>query len=350
MRKQFDDELTTGQREKMRTNLIVIVIFSVMMLFAGFTSAYIVSMGGAFWVKYPFPTPFWISTALLFLSSISLILAIRLGRKGVHNAVKFFVPLTFVLGLGFAWFQWQGYAKLVDEGAYFSSKIMVYEGRYGDYYQLKVDGQYMDVDGSDYLLAGKKMSDAQKADISKFAKQFETIDQKMPAHISDYGKYTLLYKNEEVSLKNGKFYVSDTVELQNVDLYRLAQFSWHLRDGRGDFFHRGKLGKDFHLYYQGKELQYKNRTLYYKGTKLSAPMQLKLNDAPDQATSYLYIVTVLHLLLVLGTLIFMLVMSIRSFTGQLQAHDYLALRTGGIFWHFLGVLWLYLLLFLLFIH
>jgi len=49
-------------------------------------------------------------------------------------------------------------------------------------------------------------------------------------------------------------------------------------------------------------------------------------------------------------MIYMLRMSIRSFTGKLATHDYLAVRMGAIFWHFLGLLWGYLLLFLLFIH
>jgi cytochrome c oxidase subunit 3 len=350
MRKQYDDELTTEQREKMKKNLVYVGIFSVVMIFAGLTSAYIVSMGDLYWVKFDLPAPFWISTALLIISSISLEVGIRLGQRGVAKAVKIFVPLTFVLGVGFAIFQVKGYYRLFDDGAHFTSDIMVYQGRYGDYYQLKIDGKYMDVDGSEYILAGKPMNAAQKADVSKFAKQLESVDTKMPATIQGYGKYTLLYKNEEVSLKNGKFYVSDTAELQNVDLHRLAEFSWHLRDGRGDFFHKGKLGKDFHLYYKGQELQYKERTLYYKGSKLKPPMQLKLNDAPDQATSYLFIITLLHLLHVLGTLIYMLRMSIRSFTGKLAEHNYLSIRSGAIFWHFLGVLWIYLLLFLLFIH
>lgn len=350
MKKEYDDELTTDQREKMRKNLVYIGIFSVIMLFAGFTSAYIVSMGDSFWVKFNFPPAFWVSTGLILLSSVALETGIRLGQKGVHKAVKIFVPLTFILGVGFACFQWIGYGEIIEQGGNPVSKIMVYEGRYGDYYQLKIDGKYMDVSGSDYLIGGHKMSAAQKADVSRFAGQFATVDKKIPSHINNYGKYTFLYKNEEVSYKNGKLYVSDTVELQFTDLNRMAEFSWHLRDGRGDFFQKGEFGKDFHLYYKGHELQYKDRSLYYKGTKLSAPMQLKLNDAPDQATAYLYIITALHLLHVLVALIYMLRMSIRSFTGQLEAHNYLSIRATAIFWHFLGVLWIYLLLFLLFIH
>lgn len=350
MKKEYDDELTTEQREKMRKNLVYVGIFSVVMIFAGLTSGYIVSMGDLFWVKYNFPPAFWISTIILATSSIVLTVGIKLGQKGKPNAAKIGVTATFILGVAFAWFQYLGYGQLVDSGAHFTSRILVTDGRYGDYFELKVDGKYMDIDCNDYLIAGKKVSDSQKAAISAFAKQFENADKKMPASIKDYGKYTLVYKNEDVTYKNGKLYMSDTTELLFTDMLRLAQFSWHLRDGRGDFFLKGTIGKDFHVFYKGVELTYKKRTLYRGVNPLSAPLQIKLNDSPDQATSYLYIITILHLLHVIFTLIYMLRMSIRSFTGRLEEHNYLAIRTGAIFWHFLGLLWGYLLLFLLFIH
>ena len=350
MKPEYDNELTPEIREKMKKNMVYLGIFSVIMLFAGLTSAYYVSMGDSFWLKYDFPPAFWVSTVLIILSSVALETGIRLGKKGLVNATKFFIPLTFILGVGFAYFQFKGYGQLVDLGANPVSKIMVSNGRYGDFYLLKVDGKYLQVDGSRYLIAGKEATPAEKAGIAAFAKQFELADSVLPKQIKGYGKYTLLYKNEDVRVEGGKLIAGDSTELMYTDLKRLAQFSWHLRDGRGDFFLQGELGKDFHLFFKGKELQYKDRTLQYKGTKLSAPMQMKVDDSADSATAYLYIITVLHLLHVLITLIYMLRMTIRSFTGKLAVNNYLSVRMGAIFWHFLGLLWIYLLLFLLFIH
>ena len=43
-------------KEKMKKNLVYVSIFSGVMLFAGLTSAYIVSMGDSFWIKFPLPT------------------------------------------------------------------------------------------------------------------------------------------------------------------------------------------------------------------------------------------------------------------------------------------------------
>ena len=351
MQQEFDNELTPEIREKMNRNLVYIGIFSVVMIFAGLTSAYLVSMGDTFWVKFDFPPAFYVSTVLLILSSIVLEVGIRLGRKGMVNATKIFIPLTFLLGVGFSFYQWKGYGQLVDRGAYTTGKILVTQGRYGDYYQLKVDGKYMDVNANDYFLAGKRMTPAQKQDISNFAKQLVRVDTIIPKSISGYGsKYVLLYKNEEVRLENGELIAGDSTKLLFTDLRRLVDFAVTLRDGRGDFFLKGEMGKDFHIFYKGHELTYENRDLMYKGTRLSAPLQLKINSSADTATSFLYLITALHFLHILATMIYMLRMSIRSFTGKLQINDYLAVRMGAIFWHFLGLLWIYLLLFLLFIH
>jgi len=347
----YNQELTPEVREKMRKNLIYVGIFSVMMLFAGLTSGYIVSAGDAFWVKYNFPPAFYISTALIILSSIVLGIGIKVAqKKGNPSILKTIVPVTFILGLGFAYFQFKGYQELAANGAFLSSKITVSEGRYGDYYELEVHGKYMEVDGNDYLIADKLVSDQQKKEISAFAKQFEAISKTKNPQIANLDDYGILYKHQRVSLKDGKFYVQDTVELTHVDLIRLEEFSWHLRDGRGDFFHKGKFGKDFKVFYKKKELEYKDRTLMYKGVPLNAPLQLKLDSSPDTATSYLYILTVLHLLHILVSIIFLFKASIRSFSGKLAADNFLPIRTLAIFWHFLGVLWIFLLLFLLFYH
>ncbi|WP_341907218.1 hypothetical protein [Fluviicola taffensis] len=347
---EYDKELTPEIREKMRKNLIYVGIFSIMMLFAGLSSGYIVSAGDTFWVKYDFPPAFYISTALIILSSIVLFIGIKIAQRGNAAILKTIVPLTFILGVGFAYFQWQGYSQLNENGSALSSKITVSEGRYGDYYELEVDGKYMEVDGSDYLIAGKVISEKQKKEIGLFAKQFEAITRAKNPKIANLDKYTLRYKSQEVKLKDGKFYVQDSIELKPVDLIRLEQFSWHLRDGRGDFFHKGKFGKDFKIFYKKQELQYKDRTLYLKGNPLSAPLQLRLDGDSDTSSAYLYLMTALHLLHIVVTLFFMFRASIHSFSGKLAIDNFLPIRTLAIFWHFLGVLWIYLLLFLLFIH
>ena len=74
-------EMNPLVKEKMKKNLVYVSIFSVVMLFAGLTSAYIVSMGDSFWIKFPLPTSFWISTAVIALSSLFIQLGITFAKK-----------------------------------------------------------------------------------------------------------------------------------------------------------------------------------------------------------------------------------------------------------------------------
>ena len=353
MRKDFNDELSPEVREKMKKNLVYVGIFSVVMLFAGFTSAYIVSMGDSFWLKFPLPKAFWLSTAIIIVSSIFLELGIRFIKKGDLTKLKIFVLLALLSGFGFVGFQYLGYKQLVEFGAHaVNNHIIVTDGRYGDYYQIKYDGNFIEVDGNNYLLNGRKMTAGEMKELQKFANQFEALDTKKgPTVSSDYGKKFLLYYNDlPLSLIDGKLQTTEGKDLQYVDLLRLSQLAVNIGDGRGDFFVKGELGKDFQLYYKGKELEYVNRELRMNGTRLSKYLQIKSMDAADTATSYLYLITVVHLLHILVALIYLIRITIRSFSGEFTATNNISLRAGAIFWHFLGVLWLYLLLFLLFIH
>ena len=194
MKQDFANDLTPEVREKMKKNTVYISVFSIAMIFAGLTSAYIVSMGDSFWVKYNFPPAFYISTAFILLSSLVFIVGVKKAREeNKPGLLKIIVPTTFVFGVLFAVFQWIGYGQLVENGAYLSSKITVSNGRYGNYYELKVNNQYMEVDGNDYLVGGKLMGEKEKQAISSFADQLTAVSTAKAINISNYGKY-IIYK------------------------------------------------------------------------------------------------------------------------------------------------------------
>lgn len=360
MNKNFNDEIAPNVKEKMKKNLVYIGIFSVFMVFAGLTSGYIVSMGDSFWVKFPFPSAFWISTAIIVFSSLFVQLGIVFAKKGKHSVSKAFVVLTFLFGVLFVYFQFKGYGQLIDSGSHLRGDLMVVEGRYGSagdegryygYYEVKYGDKFITIDGNDYLLDGKKLTKAQFDKVKNFMSQFQKIEYKKEFMVQNYGKeFSLYYKQQPLIALNGKLSLPDSTEIEFVDLLRLKSLSDNMIAERGDFFLKGKLGKDFHVYYKGKELEYRNRQWQYHGKVLDDYLQTKPLESPDTASSYLWMITFLHLLHIIFTLVYMGKMTIFSLSGRFDSGDVLSLKLGAIFWHFLGLLWVYLLLFLLFIH
>ncbi len=351
MRPDYSKDLDPEVRVKMKKNLVYVGIFSVIMLFAGFTSAYIVSMGDSFWLKYPLPTYFWISTLLIILSSLFLEIAIRKGKSKNKSALRIFISATLLAGLAFVYFQFKGYGALTDNGIHAANNhIMVVDGRYGDYYQIKFKGEIVEVDGNNYLYKGKVMNEQDYELMSGFMKQFIGVTPTKLIQAKPNTSFDLIYNEKPISILNNKLVFSDSTQLKYVDQLRLSQLAQNIIDKRVDFFVRGKYGEDFQLLYKGKELEYKNRNMYFEGKKLSKYLQIKALETADAASSYLYILTFIHLLHILVTLIYMIKITINSYSGKYDNGDVLSLRLGAIFWHFLAILWGYLLLFLLFIH
>lgn len=348
---KFQDD-NIEQVEKAKKNLIYVGILSVVMLFGGFTSAYIVSMGDSFWLKAPLPNFFYISTGIIVLSSITYQLAIAAVKKGNTKGLKLFIALTLLLGLGFVYSQFKGYGELIDRGIHpVNNHIIVTDGRYGDYFEVKMDNVFIEVDGNDFFLAGKEMTAAQLTDYQQFMSQFIETNENEVFKPKQYGKrFTIYFEDRPLILLDGALSTADSVELPYLDRLRLSYLAMNVRDKRGDFFARGEIGKDFHIYFKGTELEYKERELRLDGVKLQNYMQIKAMESADTASSYLYIITVVHLLHIAVTLLYLIRVVIGSFTGSINQSNSIGLRMGGIFWHFLGILWLYLLLFLLFIH
>jgi len=351
MRPDHSKELDPVVREKMKKNLVYVGIFSVIMLFAGFTSAYIVSMGDSFWLKYPLPTYFWVSTAVILLSSIFLEISLRKARNKDKSGLRIFILATLLSGLAFVIFQFKGYETLSENGVHaVSNHILVVDGRYGDYYTIKYKGELLEVDGVNYLYKGKKMPEADYTKMSNYLKQYLSVSPAKLIRAKMDKDFEFIYKQEPIQILDGKLSFKDSTELKYVDQLRLSQLARNIVDKRVDFFVRGVYGQDFTLYFKGKELEYKNRSFYYEGKILSKYLQVKALETADAASSYLYILTFIHLLHIIVNLIYLFKMTIGSFSGRYDNGDVLSLKLGAIFWHFLGILWGYLLLFLLFIH
>lgn len=220
--------------------LLYLAIFSMVMFFAGLTSAYVVLMKGEFWVNIEIPRAFYFSTAIIIVSSLTIKLAVDASKKGVQKMVQLMLSLTLVLGLAFAWSQFQGWQQLVDRGLSVSGNIESITGTYGE-------------------------------------------------------DYTVIFKGKELVKVDGQLYFPDD---------------------------------------QQRDESLNERVLSKSNT----------------ASSFIYTLSGLHLAHMIGGLIYLIYLVIRSYGFSFNASNNLSVKQGATYWHFLDILWVYLFLFLLFIH
>jgi cytochrome c oxidase subunit 3 len=337
-------------RRKVRKNLMIVFIISSLMFFAGLISAYIVSKGDVFWMKVKIPSLFWFNTALLLVVSVLIHLALKKVKVGNQKAVKVILGLAMLLGITFFGLQIKAWKMMLDRGiAPINKNIVVFKGRYDDYFTISSNGSKIGLDGNDYLLESKKMSSEEFADLKTFAKQFLKVRQD-DLTVPDYGqKYIINYKGEPITLTGGELMLAEG-ELTSLAFERLQDLMLNIASGRGDFFAKGTYGDDFTMYYRGEPLSYKDRVFSYKGKELSVPMKLSMADTDDKATAYFYLITAAHWLHVFGGVLVLMTLFFRSLKGKYTKDEYAGIAVGGLFWHFLDGLWLFLFLFLLLIH
>lgn len=91
-------------------------IGSIVMMFAGLTSAYIVKSNQPGWTQFTMPLVFWYSTAVLLASSITLQLAQRSFKQRETGRYRYLVLVTLGLGILFMIMQVTGFSQLWKSG------------------------------------------------------------------------------------------------------------------------------------------------------------------------------------------------------------------------------------------
>jgi cytochrome c oxidase subunit 3 len=89
---------------------------SILMMFAAFTSAYVVRQAVGNWQEYTVPDIFYTSTAILLMSSVMLHLSYRGFKKGRAVQYKGLLSVTLVLGVIFVVLQYYGWQGLYQIG------------------------------------------------------------------------------------------------------------------------------------------------------------------------------------------------------------------------------------------
>lgn len=93
-----------------------VAMASILMMFAGFTSAYIVKRNDSNWLEFSLPPVFSFSTAVILLSSLTLYLAARSFKARNMTRYKILITVTAALGVLFVILQAIGFRYLQDHG------------------------------------------------------------------------------------------------------------------------------------------------------------------------------------------------------------------------------------------
>ncbi|MCK5441043.1 MAG: cytochrome c oxidase subunit 3 [Maribacter sp.] len=118
-------DLTQGTRkeksDRAKKMMLWFGIVSLIMAFAGWTSAYIVSSKREDWITdIDLPESFYMSTAMIILSSITYMLAKKALKNEAKKVCVTWLWITLGLAIAFVVFQFSGFSQMVAQGYYFT--------------------------------------------------------------------------------------------------------------------------------------------------------------------------------------------------------------------------------------
>lgn len=275
----FSEEELRQRHVKARMGIAYVAVIASFMLFAGWISALFVSSMDKFWVVISLPKPFFFSTIVIILSSVTLYLTLKFAKKNNQKLLRIFALITLFLALIFCVFQTKGWVKLVNQGKVVSSNIFYSYGSYGSDFVVLKNGDEISYDGYHYQMAGEDLKDEDVASMKNFAFQItgnrrrEELDNYQienygnPFSIKRIAKDTIeaaiLEFNDKKVYANGKVLLPN----EQKDLFR---FAFGIYREMPYFVIKGTYGKDFYLMLNNERLDFENRKLFYPERKLTS--------------------------------------------------------------------------------
>jgi len=118
---EVKDNVNT-QRKKIHPHKFTmwVALGSIVMMFAGFTSAYIVKRQQPGWTTFDIPRAFWYSTAVILISSVTAQMSVKAFKERNIRSYRNFITATAVLGLVFIALQIAGFSAIWKSGITFS--------------------------------------------------------------------------------------------------------------------------------------------------------------------------------------------------------------------------------------
>jgi cytochrome c oxidase subunit 3 len=109
--------VSENQRKKLHPHKFTlwVAIASILMMFAGLTSAFIVKSNLVGWRNIDMPKVFWASTAAIVTSSVTIKMALRSFRQRDMRLYRSLILVTLLLGVAFVVLQWLGFKDLWNQ-------------------------------------------------------------------------------------------------------------------------------------------------------------------------------------------------------------------------------------------
>ena len=253
--KQIDPFEGHDPEVKLRSKKMIVwlLIFAIVMLFGGITSAIMVLYGKLLWVNIHPPMIFWIGNALIVLSSTMFIISLRALKNGNRSVALYGTLSTLILGLGFIATQIMGWSHM------------------------------------DQLGMGNLIS------------------------------YTELGEKES---------------------------HWNTLSKLN-----GEYGVDYYFELNGQKLLKESSNFYYvRPDQTREDKTLEVLTTFNASGGMLWVLIILHAAHLLFGIIYLVVNLFRLKNGKLNKDNWISLHSNGMYWHFMGILWIYLFFFIFYIY
>jgi heme/copper-type cytochrome/quinol oxidase subunit 3 len=194
------------------------------------------------------------------------------AKQNNGSLVKAMLVSTMLLGVGFIYFQFQGWSQLVASGNMVTGGVFFQKGAYGEKFIVLKDGLPIEYNGNNYIYQGDTLNKQEETLLKEFLFPICKTDRKFIKHEYEMKNYNSPYTIGVVSatsltpeplvLENGNFSLNG-VALALNDLSTLFNFAFGVNNETPYFGMKGVYGEDFTISLNGEVLDLVDRKLFF---------------------------------------------------------------------------------------
>lgn len=320
--------------------IIILMGMSSAMVFFGLMSAYIVSKGDQFWVQTSAPSSFMTSTVIILISSLTIHLSYKSYQKGALKQGLVFLSITFALAIAFVVSQFMAYSQLIEKGSHLTGNNIV-----NPYSKLQLTGPVYNM---------TEVDDTLNLEIDYLYEQLYSLNEFgiRDIAVTDTMIFSTHKRVISFDFKNGaitpfSLIFDDGIFYNMNDKERAYPLNERKLSYAGFITPLGKYGEDYTIVLKERALLYKDANFYSPDDlEMMRPINEKLVKYTDNASSYLYLITALHLIHIFVSLVVLIVAFVKALGNRYNAEYYVGIKSVSLGWHYLDAMWIFIYIFL----